>query len=107
MASGRDCPCDSASCRDSQTLSLGRKQNHTDSLCRKLFTKHNSLDKKQERERERERQKDRERERGEIERQRRREEREGRERGERNREREREKQQQHMISAFGEMSWVG
>ena len=27
---------------------LGRKQNHTDSLCRKLFTKHNSLCRKQE-----------------------------------------------------------
>ena len=27
---------------------LGRKQNHTDSLCRKLFTKHNSLGRKQE-----------------------------------------------------------
>ena len=26
---------------------LGRKQNHTDSLCRKLFTKHNSLGRKQ------------------------------------------------------------
>ena len=28
--------------------SLGRKLNHTDSLCRKLFSKHNSLDRKQE-----------------------------------------------------------
>ena len=27
---------------------LGRKLNHTDSLCRKLFTKHNSLGRKQE-----------------------------------------------------------
>ena len=27
---------------------LGRKLNHTDSLCRKLFTKHNSLGGKQE-----------------------------------------------------------
>ena len=27
---------------------LRRKQNHTDSLCRKLFPKHNSLDRKQE-----------------------------------------------------------
>ena len=27
---------------------LGRKQNHRDSLCRKLFTKHNSLGRKQE-----------------------------------------------------------
>ena len=25
-------------------VSLGRKLNHTDSLCRKLFTEHNSLD---------------------------------------------------------------
>ena len=41
MASGRDCPCDSASCRD-----LGRKLNHTDNLGRKLFTKHNSLGRK-------------------------------------------------------------
>ena len=31
MASCRDCPCDSASCRDCPP-SLGRKQNHTDSL---------------------------------------------------------------------------
>ena len=28
-------------------LLLGRKQNHTDSLCRKLFTMQNSLSKKQ------------------------------------------------------------
>ena len=27
---------------------LGRKLNHTDSLCRKLFTEHNSLARKQE-----------------------------------------------------------
>ena len=27
---------------------LGRQLNHTDSLCRKLFTKHKSLDRKQE-----------------------------------------------------------
>ena len=27
---------------------LGRKLNHTNSLCRKLFTKHNSLSRKQE-----------------------------------------------------------
>ena len=27
---------------------LGRKLNHTDSLCRKLFTEHNSLGRKQE-----------------------------------------------------------
>ena len=98
MASSRDCPCDSASCRDSrqeaksheQSLqeavyqaqvsagskrlygqqrllflkkwlpaetvrvillpaeTVGRKLNHIDSLCRKLFTKHNSLSRKQE-----------------------------------------------------------
>ena len=41
MASCRDCPCDSAE-------TLGRKLNHTDSICRKLFTQHNSLGRKQE-----------------------------------------------------------
>ena len=37
-----DCPCDLASC------SLGRKQNHMDSLCRKPFFMDRSLGRKQE-----------------------------------------------------------
>ena len=39
MASCRDCPCNST---------LGRKLNHTHSLCRKPFTEHNRLGRKQE-----------------------------------------------------------
>ena len=39
-------------CRDCHLLlpaeTLGRKLNHTDSLCRKLFSKHNSLGRRQE-----------------------------------------------------------
>ena len=60
----RDCPRSPASCRDyrprkwlpAETVRvillpaepLGRKLNHTDSLCRKIFTNHNSLGRKQE-----------------------------------------------------------
>ena len=43
LASCRECPSYLASAEI-----LGRKINHTDSLCRKLFSKHNSLGKKQE-----------------------------------------------------------